>query len=212
MIREEIINGIRYIALKDVLDVMQLPSTSIYSRSVQEIKKIKVDTTGGKQELCFTTEKEVAKLICNTRKISTNEKIKMLKIFNLNEDVIITYKETEFMERLSDILKAMDKDIIILQQYRIDDKYRIDMFLPDYGLCVEYDEYGHKSEKENDNKREEYIKKYILENYKISQHRKGWFIDDDEKLNFVEFIRVDYKKENEGIGKIIKHCVKQGMI
>ena len=46
-----------------------------------------------------------------------------------------------------------------IAQYKVDDKYRIDYYIPDLKIAIEYDENGHKNyDREKERMREEYIK------------------------------------------------------
>lgn len=67
-------------------------------------------------------------------------------------------KEQEIIGFICDCFKSITQ---INLQHRVGD-YRIDLYLPEYNLAIECDEFGHKDRDENyEIEREEYIKKEL---------------------------------------------------
>lgn len=86
--------------------------------------------------------------------------INWLKENNLikNEEVFLTTrKENVFFKALSEVLKEMN---LTLQRQVIEDDYRLDMYIKELDIVIEYDENSHSNyDKEKEFEREEYIKK-----------------------------------------------------
>jgi very-short-patch-repair endonuclease len=105
----------------------------------------------------FITKEGVKSILLKSRKSADlrNKLAKELDItINLEEDKYIA-KETQFCDIIK---KALPNDTKIINQYVIDN-YFIDMYLPDYKLAIECDEFNHsKYDTEKDKEREEYIK------------------------------------------------------
>lgn len=79
------------------------------------------------------------------------------KIGNKELIVITERKELSFVNDLEEFLSAFN--VKGIAQYKIDDKYRIDYYIPDLKIAIEYDESGHKDyDREKERMREEYIK------------------------------------------------------
>lgn len=79
------------------------------------------------------------------------------KIGNKELIVITERKELSFVNDLEEFLSAFN--VKGIAQYKIDDKYRIDYYIPDLKIAIEYDENGHKNyDREKERMREEYIK------------------------------------------------------
>lgn len=64
------------------------------------------------------------------------------KIGNKELIVITERKELSFVNDLEEFLSAFN--VKGIAQYKIDDKYRIDYYIPDLKIAIEYDESGHK--------------------------------------------------------------------
>lgn len=79
------------------------------------------------------------------------------KIGNKELIVITERKELSFVNDLEEFLSAFN--VKGIAQYKVDDKYRIDYYIPDLKIAIEYDENGHKNyDREKERMREEYIK------------------------------------------------------
>ncbi len=109
----------------------------------------------------FSTENGVKKLLLKSRKdFDTREKLaKQLDIkINLHTDKFLE-KETQNLTFIKNCLP--DNTNIIFQHFVKDgtEEYYIDMYLPDYNIAIECDEFGHtKYDKNKEEKREQFIK------------------------------------------------------
>lgn len=102
-----------------------------------------------------------------------------------NIDIYVSNErfEISFLKLLEEALKEIDVEMI--HQYYVSG-YRIDFFLPEYNLAIEYDEEAHKFHKGEDKTREEKI----------------------EKETGCKFIRCSYKDSNiKNLMKILKEIV-----
>ena len=149
---------------------------------------LEILTKGGKQKIGFVLREDVEILIAKARNVSTNIKILFrdwlisLGFLYENTRIIETRKETEFIDELSDFLKAQNITDGI-RQFRVLN-YRIDYYIPWLKLAVEYDENEHK-------------------NY--SYERQEYRQLEIEKELECEFIRVSDNKSNAyNIGLIAK--------
>jgi len=125
---------------------------------------------------------------------SRNNKVPELYEFLLNiscnREVLIRERSRDeiiFGESLKTILNNISN---IIEQYQVVE-YRIDFYLPEYNLAIEYNEKHHNSlfNKIKDQKRIENIKKIIE----------------------AKFIIVDQYEENKGINKIIQYIINQNV-
>ena len=133
----------------------------------------------------FITKEGVIKLLLKSRKdFDIREKLaKKLDIkINLHTDKVVAI-ETNCITLIK---MGLPDDTIIRTQYCIDG-YFLDMYLPEYNLVIECDEFGHsKYNKDKDNEREKYIK---------------------DKLK-CEFIRFNPDAKNFNIITVIKEIYK----
>ena len=90
--------------------------------------------------LSITNEMGVSELIIRTRLMDKIQKSKLIKFLKLPGFYITQSDESRFTALLGDFLDSLN--INYITQYRIG-KYRIDIFLPDYDIAIEYDEIGH---------------------------------------------------------------------
>lgn len=111
-------------------------------------RKIKILTNGGLQTLGFISEQGVWELISRAGNVPITRKDELVHHFNVFgflEDTPYYFrerKEISFVSKLSDVLSGMG--INSETQYHIL-RYRIDLYIPKYELCVEYDEHNHSS-------------------------------------------------------------------
>lgn len=111
----------------------------------------------GRQIEYFLTKKTAILVIQKTHNV--NYKIKETLLLSLGEKSSIETKlEDEFYSCLYEILNGMN--IKIIRQYKLNN-YKIDFFLPEYSLAIEYDEMHHNSNAHTcqDVKRQEIINK-----------------------------------------------------
>ena len=135
----------------------------------------------------FITENGVLDLICNSKNVSNNKKneiIEFLKNNNLiKHDRVLTNqrKEIIFLDKLEQALKPFE--ITCKKQYKVLN-YRIDCYIPQLNIGIEYDENGHSN--------------YTYEQQELRQK-------EIEKELGCKFIRVTDKESDEyNFGYIIK--------
>jgi very-short-patch-repair endonuclease len=200
-------DNIKYYRLFDLGNIMNYKCVSnipriINKTDIYQLKNL-LDTSkctlfGTDSNTNFITENGVRTLLLKSRKMfDIIEKLaKVLEInINLFTDKVIV-KESQCITRIKNILP---KSTYIEYQYNLD-KYFIDMYLPDYNLVIECDEFGHsKYNKEKELEREKFIKDKL--NCKFIR------INPDEKdFNFDLIIPEIYK--NMGFKEINKEEIK----
>jgi very-short-patch-repair endonuclease len=138
-------------------------------------RTIKFDTgNGGIQETIFLTQQGLKKILCSSRKPNAVVLAKELGIETSHKTIPL---ETSFILNFKKAFASQK----IIEQYYIDG-FLVDLYLPDYNLCIEFDENKHKYNKEKDFERQAYI----------------------EKINKCSFIRVN---ENDDIFLIINRVL-----
>lgn len=78
----------------------------------------------------------------------------MIYANSANKAVIANRDRKEI--RFGELLSSAFPDVEIVKQHTAG-RYRIDFYMPEHNLAIEYDEYFHKSQKYADRDREEYI-------------------------------------------------------
>ena len=128
------------------------------------------------------------KLILNDfhSKISVEIKQYLYKIDNKTIDIILDKRfENSFGDKLINTLKPLNIKVET-QKPMFNGKYRIDFYLPEFNLAIEYDEEQHKYQQEEDKQREEGIKEVLG----------------------CRFIRLDYKQDdNYNVGLVLKEIM-----
>ena len=172
----EIFGDIRVIKLdnenwlvgKDVAKALGYKNISdALKKHVDEEDKVvhNIPTNGGKQTVTIIKEKGVLRLIQKSKVKSLEYKTEFsnwLISHNLISDSIIieTRKEIEFLSTLEKILKPMNYS---LQQQLVDGAYKLDGYISELDLVIEYDENGHK---DYDQAKERIREDYIRNKYK----------------------------------------------
>jgi phage anti-repressor protein/very-short-patch-repair endonuclease len=142
---------------------------------------IRLKSTGGRPKTQFEFTIDAAKLICLLEKNKTSKEIyRWLCSLNNTECIVIhkTRKELLFEININEILEGITK---IIPQYKLLD-YRIDFYLPDLKIAIEYDETHHSSKHISDNKRQKEIQEILK----------------------CDFIRVSEYCEQKAINKLLK--------
>lgn len=116
-------------------------------------------------------------------------------------------KEIQFSEILIPFLNKLGYEVST--QYYINNKYRLDFYIKELNICVEYDENEHKYRKEYDTNRDVYLIKQNIETIRVNENDNyGEILADllikieeirNKKNSFVK------KLENEGfcVNKIV---------
>lgn len=121
----------------------------------------------------------------------THKLIKLINLYNsmyedCNEIILVNRFEDSFKECLVNTLKAMNIEIDA-QKSMFNGKYRIDFYLPQYNLSIEYDEVHHKNQISED-----LLRQRLIEN----------------ELG-CKFIRLDYRNnDNYNVGLVLKEIIK----
>lgn len=147
-----------------ILDISNVTAT-ISRLDNDDVMLSVVPTSGGNQNMNIVNESGLYNLITKNRKIGLNKKKDIIKYFNdfgiLNNINLYSSKESDFIDSLEEQLEVfcINKGI---KQYRIDD-YKVDYFISDYGIIIEFDENYHKNYSYN---KHEGRQKYIENKYK----------------------------------------------
>lgn len=141
--------------------------------------------TRGKIYPMFTMDINTAKQFISTLKGISQEQLNALGIDDLNVVFKNTRFETSFIDMLEEAL--LELEITGFRQFNVDG-YRLDFFIPDYNLAIEYDEEQHYSEanRHADNLRQAYV---------------------ENKIG-AKFIRCDYRDSDiKNVMKVIKEVM-----
>ena len=167
------------------LEMMKIPGLS----NELNFKKSYYINSQNKKQPCFELNKEAVKYMAEVTK--NRDKETLLKVYEyMGGDSSVVYCidrfETTFFNKLSDTLQAMD--IELDTQKNVLGKYRLDGFLPQYNIVIEYDEEQHNVEpqKSKDIKRQKEVEKELG----------------------CQFIRLDYRNTDAyNIGLVIKEII-----
>ena len=176
---------------KDICDILGTKTKDLKTvLKGKGISNLKIQTNGGFQTMSCINKIGLHVLLSKTRKINLNTKQELyfaLTGMNLEEYISISCIEAEFINRLSKALIAFN--IKGIKQYSVlNNKYRIDYYIPSLNIAIEYDENNHK-------------------NYTYEEH-EGRQAEIEKKLGCV-FIRVnDSKSDSYNIGFVIKELLK----
>ena len=143
----------------------------------------------GEKRPCFSLNKEGVKYLLDLTK--SKDKIAMQKVYedmggDYSKTICIDRFETTFFNKLSDTLFAMN--IELDRQKTSCAKYRLDGYLPQYNIAIEYDESQHyvEPQKSKDIKRQKEVEKELG----------------------CQFIRLDYRNTDAyNIGLVIKEII-----
>lgn len=108
--------------------------------------KEKIKTRYGEQPITFINKDGLHKIFSNTRKIDLQTKRELYMFLTkeeFNEKVTISCEEVEFISKLIDSLKPLGLQIF-KKQYKVFD-YKIDLYLPELNIAIEYDENSHQN-------------------------------------------------------------------
>lgn len=139
------INGKTMFCGKDVAIALGYsnPRDAISSHCKGAIKG-KIATNGGVQTMALIPEEDLWNIINRSETVTSEYKLSFINWIKslgfLQKISLFERKEIAFVSKLSKVLSAMN--IISIPQYSIL-SYRIDLYIPEYKLCVEYDENNH---------------------------------------------------------------------
>ena len=148
-LRVAIINGQLWFVGKDVAEKLGYSNPQKAVRNhVDDEDKIKemMESNGGMQMMTLINKRGVCSLICKSKTKSKKYKDSFknwLVSEGLVEDnfYITSRKEIEFLDMLEEVLKPFGYKTI--RQYSVLD-YRVDLYIEDLNIAVEYDENNHK--------------------------------------------------------------------
>lgn len=188
-------NNVKYYRLFDIANILGYNKgcRSVDRINHQEKYKLKdlLDTKictlfGTDSNTVFATNEGITSLLLKSRKcLDIREKLadKLGIKINYHIDKFIP-KETQY---LTFIKNCLPENLDIKYQYNVDGNL-LDMYLPEYNIVVECDEFGHKKyNKEKEIQREEYIKNKL----KCDVIR---FNPDDKNFNIGFVVREIYNK------------------
>lgn len=105
-------------------------------------------TGGGKQQLKYINAGNVIRLVEKSKTVTESTKVDFLKFLNLDKDkaiIISSRKEIEFLDTLEAQLKVFDITNFKHQYSNMQcGDYRIDLYIPELNVAIEYDENSHK--------------------------------------------------------------------
>jgi len=138
-----------------ILNVRNIHNVITHFTSAEKTKCI-AKTKGGEQEMIFLTYSGLLKFLSKTRSSV---------VFDMSKEIGIDIHSKIYSCIEADTLKCIRdafKNEKTNEQYKVD-KYRIDLYFPEYNLAIECDESHHNSciNKSNDAEREQYIRDKI---------------------------------------------------
>lgn len=178
-------NEILFVA-KDVCDILGANNTtSAINRLPEHLKKkAKIShpqSSSKKIKVNLINKKGISYLVSSSRKPEAKLLAKKLNYY------LITSKEQDTLET---VIKAFEGLVDYKTQYSVG-RYRIDLYIPEFKIAVECDEYNHKDRnRKKEIKREDFIKR---------------------KLN-CKFIRFSPDDPNFNIGEIINEIFREVLI
>lgn len=161
-IRYKIIDGDKWYCGGDVCKILNLSNVSKRTSSVNKKNKRKtsfLNTRGENRQTFIVINKcGVAQILSKSRKLDNQQMSDICQLFEISS--LIIFQECVETQFINQIIKCFPS-IKTIKQFSID-KYRIDLYLPDYKIAVECDENNHSGydiEKEID--RQKFIEKQL---------------------------------------------------
>lgn len=124
----------------------------------------------GRKGEWLITETGVVRLIGNSNILSEVEKESLIDLLNSNKMKYIVLKSTKeinFIDKLEKVLEPLE--IKGVKQYQImNNKYRIDYYIPKFNLAIEYDENNHIYYKRDEDREKEIKQELNCEFIRVS--------------------------------------------
>jgi len=196
-IRILVIDGIEWFIAKDIATLLGYKETAKAIRT--HCKKVLPFSSFKRGNELFSLdpqtrlipESDVSMLIQKSRTVTETFKSDLINFLNLKDKFVFSSKEIEFFSALQTVLKPMN--IELETQFNVLD-YRIDGYIKEFNLAIEYDENHHnsKTNKMNDSIREKKIKNYLKCNFirvkenESNYHNIGIVIDRIFKKKFTK--------------------------
>ena len=157
-------NGTEYYCLRDIGDFIGYKKISNQYRFMNVIY-VNTDAYSkdarhrrlGRKKTAYATADEIAKMLIKGERMDLEKRSELANRLNLDKIFIWEREETHFGKVLEYFCEYLH--LKLFKQYPID-KYRIDYYVPEIKLAIEYDENGHRS---YNKKREEAREKIIKE-------------------------------------------------
>lgn len=141
------INNINYIVERDFANILGYNDTSGINKWCKNAIIHKIISNGGSQKTKLISEQDILNILVKSKTKSQEFKedlLSWLKINNVvtnNKIVLTSRKEIEFLDMLIKILEPFNYECI--KQYKVLN-YRIDLYISELKLAIEYDENDHK--------------------------------------------------------------------
>lgn len=155
-----VVEGTPYFVGNDVAKVL---GYSNYRNAVavrvdeRDKTKSKIKYKGKKRTVTLINEAGLTNLIVGCELLTQSQKKEWLVKFNL-EDMLTSRKEIEFLQLLEGVLSPLG---LTLERQYIVNGYRLDGYVPEMNLAIEYDEGQHDFHQEDDYQREQDIHREI---------------------------------------------------
>ena len=138
------------------------PKSTVYDRCIRKAIRLCIVKSKNKNALfnrvakmTFTDQKGIYSFITSIR-VPLHKREKLINVLSLDTSKVYLSdeKEVAFLDKLESALRSLD--IVGIRQYKVL-CYRIDYYIPELRLAIEYDEdghryYNHKSEKVRQNR------------------------------------------------------------
>ena len=146
---------------KNVATILEIKNISDAVKDFDKYEKgsFKVSTNGGIQNMLFVSEQGLMILVAKAKKKTAEFKINFLNALHIKHSYITDTKESLFAESIIDFVQEAYKLHIQTQFYILG--YKIDFYLPEIKLAIEFDEEHHKYCEEDDLTREHLISKAL---------------------------------------------------
>lgn len=159
-ITSAVIGGTRYFVGNDVAEALGYKDyRNVVCKRVDENDrtKAKIKYKGVRRTVTFINEVGLTNLIVGCELLTQAQKKEWLARFNL-EDMLVSRKEIEFLQLLEGVLSPLE---LTLERQYIVNGYRLDGYVPELNLAVEYDEGQHDFHQGEDYQREQEIRRAV---------------------------------------------------
>jgi len=155
-----VVDGTPYFVGNDVAEALgySTPRDVVVKRVDEDNKtKARIKYKGQKRTITLINEVGLTNLIVGCELLTQAQKKEWLAEFNL-EDMLTSRKEIEFLQLLEGVLSPLG---LTLERQYIVNGYRLDGYVPEMNIAVEYDERHHDLHQEKDYQRESDIQREI---------------------------------------------------
>lgn len=154
------LEGQPYFVGKDVAELLgyQRPDNAIRIHVEEEDKLMhQIKTSGQSRRMVLFNKKGLSSLITKSKLLTKYQKHDLYKAFDI-EKALTSRKEIEFLQLLEDVITPIG--LTLRRQHDVNG-YKLDGYIPEIELAIEYDETHHKRQVGMDKKREQDIKDAI---------------------------------------------------